>query len=635
MLYEESREVNQIFIKVIKKEALMILENEENILGINKATDLVKKVLELSSSYLEKEEKIIVTFNRIYKKIAETYIQLDDLASAHSYNDKIEKKEYKTEIHNKIAKLEAEKSAIRLKKVEDSLKGAQLKEKYSIINNLGREAQLDKENEYKERKALRRAYFEEAINLIKNKDYEKAVEIYKKLLLQFNKIKKYRLASLCLAIASLLLIKKNRFEDIKIYLNEIKKELSSLRKLFVETYPVTLVEYIINVKEYQDESKLMEALSYFENLPLFEEELQVLYEILGKEYKDELESEKTIETIAEIENIKSEIKKIADSIQKEKGDIDKRKLMKDQYWRLGLANISNKKLINASLIYLDTIKKLEEKKFFKEAAISLIIGSIILINEKNVEIAEETFEEYLKKSETDLRSLPEIQIIKYLFSAIKTDELIVKNLVINSLIEKLVLFDPEITFLKSILGEEMSKTEKEKEELSRKEIAKFSALRIEMDQIFGKIQSKMGDIRQEKEEFLKKRKAMKKRYYKNILDLLNSQKYKEAGLKYLRLAETLSERKDLNTGSFLILLHGLSLLKAGESLKIIKTNVDNFLKVLGVNKEVVKDTFYIMLILFLIDVNTYKLEIFLSKIRRMLEILPLFEEEKELIEIED
>ncbi len=635
MLYDESREINQIFIKVIKQEALNILENEENISGINKATDLVKKVLEISSSYLEKEEKIIVTFNRIYKKIAEIYIEIDDLASAHSYNDKIEKKEYKTEIHNKIANLEAEKSAIRLKKVKESRKGELLKEKLSIIKNLGREARSDKENELKERKALRRAYFEEALSLIKNKEYEKAIEIYKKLLLQLNKIKKYKLASECLAIASLLLIKEKRFKDIKVYLNETKKELSSLRKLFVETYPVTLVEYIIDVKEYQDESKFIEALSYFENLPLFEEELKVLYDVLGKDYKGGLKPEKTIETIAEIENIKREIKKIADSIQKEKGDIAKRKLMKNQYWKLGLEDISNKKLINASLSYLDTITKLEEKNFFKQAAISLILGSIILINEKNVEIAEETFENYLKKSETDLRSLPEIQIMKHLFSAIKNDKLFLKNLVIDTLIEKLVLFDPEIILLKSILGEEVLEEEKEKEQLSRKEIAEFSTLQIEMDQIFGKIQSKMGDIRQEKDEFFKKRKAMKKRYYKNMLDLLNSQKFKEAGLQYLGLAETLSKRKDLKTSSLLILLYGLSLLKAGESFKQIKQNIDNFLNTLGVNKELVKDTFYIMLILFLIDVYSYKLEIYLSKIRGMLEILPLFEEEKELIEIVD
>ncbi|MFX1312363.1 MAG: hypothetical protein ACFFHD_07095, partial [Promethearchaeota archaeon] len=491
MLYDESREINRTFIKVIKQEALNILETEKNISGINKATDLVKQVLDISRSYLEKEEKIIVTFNRIYKKIAEIYIQLDDLASAHSYNDKIEKREYKTEIHNKIAELEEKKSTIRLKKVEESLKGAQLKEKHSIIKNLGREAQFDKVNEFKERKAFRKAYFEEAIQQIKNNDYENAVESYKELFKQFNRIERYKLASLCLAITSLLLIKQGKIKDIKIYLNEIKKEVSSLRKLFVETYPITLIEYIINVKEYQDESKFIEALSYFEYLPLFEEELEVLYKIIGKEYKGKLESEKTIKAIAEIENTNSEIKKDADSILKEK------------------------------------------------------------------------------------------------------------------------------------------------EELSRKEIAELSKLQIEMDQIFGKIQSKMVDIRREKEEFLKKRKAMKKRYYKSILDLLNSQKYKDAGLEYLELAETLSKRKDLNSSSLLLLLHGLSLFKAGESLKIIKSNIDNFLNTLGINKEFFKDTFYNMLILFLIEVKANRMEIFFSKIHEILEILPLFEEEKELIEIED
>ncbi|MFX1574672.1 MAG: hypothetical protein ACFFB0_18200 [Promethearchaeota archaeon] len=635
MFYDESREISQLFIKVIKQEALRILEEEEDISGINKATELVKNVLEISSSYLEKEQKIKVSFNKIYKKIAEIYIEMGDLPNAQSYNDRITNKEYKTEIHEKIAILEEKERAARLKKVEESRKGETLKEELSIIENRGREALLDKNNELKERKALKKAYFEGALLLIKNEDYEKAIEIYKKLVIQFNRTKKYKLASVCLAIASLLLIKENRFIDIKKFLNDTKKELSSLGRLFVDTYPVTLIEYISDVKEYQDESKFKESLHYFENLPLFEEELIVLYDLLGKEYKAELKPEKTIETIAEIENIKREIKKIADSIEKEKEDVARRKLMKNQYWKLALENISKNKLTNVSLSYLDTITKLVDKKFLKQAAISLIMGSLILINEKNVEVAEETFEKHLKKSGTDFRSLQEIQIMKFLFSAIKKDDLVIKNLIIDSLIEKLVLFDPEIKILKSILSEEAHKEEIEKEELSRKQIVKLSTLRIEMDQIFGKIQSKMGDIRQEKDDIFNKRNVMKNRYYRNILDLLNSKTYKEAGLEYLRLAETLAKRKDLSTGSLLILLHGLSLLKAGVSLKIVKSNTDNFLNSLGIKKELVKDTFYIMLILFLFDVKTYKLEIYLSKIREMLEILPLFEEEKRLIEIED
>ncbi len=487
MLYDESKDISKVFIKAIKQEALRILESEEDLSGIKKAKDLVKKVSKISSSYLEQEEKVKITFNKIYKNIAEIYIDLDDLPSAHAYNDKIEKKEYKTEIHKKIAKLEAEKSALASRRAEESFRGEILKEKLSIIKNKGSEARLDRDNELKERRALKRAYFNDALSLIKSQEYEKAVEIYKKNIKKLNKIKKYKLASVCLAIASLLFIIKHRFEDAEKLLDEIKKELTVLGKLFSETFPVALIEYIIGLKKIQDESKLKEALSYFEYLPLFEEELETLYNYLGKEYIREKIPEKTIKPIAEIEKIKS----------------------------------------------------------------------------------------------------------------IETPE------------------------------------EEVKETLSRKEIGELSKLRIEMDQQIGKIQSKMGDIRREKDEFLNKRKAMRKRYYNNILDLVKSKKFKEAGSKYLELAQTTSKRKDLRTSSLLILLHGLSLLKAGESFKLIKNNINSFLNSLGVNKKLVKDTFYVMVILFLIDVKSYSLDKFLSKIKEMLEILPLFDEEKVLIETEE
>jgi len=44
MLYEESRKISRLFIKVIKNEALRLVETEENEVGIDKATHLIKKV---------------------------------------------------------------------------------------------------------------------------------------------------------------------------------------------------------------------------------------------------------------------------------------------------------------------------------------------------------------------------------------------------------------------------------------------------------------------------------------------------------------------------------------------------------------------------------------------------------------
>ena len=635
MLYDQSKEISLLFIKVIKNEALRILESEEDLSAVNKAELLVKKVLNIASAYLEKEEEIKITFNKIYKKIAEIYIVLDNLHLAHVYNDKIEKNTYKIEIHKKIEMLEAKKSEIRSKKAIETRKGEELKEKDSIIEKRAHEARLDKENDMKERKGLRRRYFNDGLMHIKNQQYDKAFEIYKETINRFNIRNKYRLAGVSLAIVSLILMKQNKFEDVKKLLDETKKNLSSLGKLFSEAFAVALIEYVIDLKSFQDEIKFKKSLGFFKDLPLFEEELILLSDLIGEEYQEEVKREKTVETLAKQKEDERNIKTIAKSIQKEKHHIKQREAIKNQYWRHILDDISSGKLIDASTAYYDTIPKLIKEGYNKPAAVSLILGTSILINEKNVKIAQETFYKSLEENKSDLETLPEIQVMKYLFLVIKNDQKTVVKLIINSLIEKLVLFESEIELLRTILGEEISAEKEIKEMLSRKEYGKLSQLRVEFDQRYGKIESKKGDARRDKDIIFKKRKPMRKRYYSAILELLKSQRYKEAATKYLELAYNLSKRKDFETSSLMVLLNGLALLNVGESLGKIKNNATNFLDSLGINKKLVKETFYIMLILFLVDVKLYNFDKFLPKIREMLEILPLFEEEKKLIEIEE
>jgi hypothetical protein len=630
-LYDESKEISLIFIKNIKKEALKILLNEENTMGIKRANDLVKKAKDKPFAYLNKEERVKINFDKIYKKISEIYIELDDLPSANTFNESIENKAINTEIHKKIAKLEALKSEKRTKKAKESREGEVLKESFSIIENKAREAQLDRSNELKERKALKRAFFQEAIDHLTRKEFEKSIIFYKNSITKLINIKKYNLAGVSLAIVSLLLIKENRFEEIKKLLEKIKEELAGLGKLFSNTFPVTLIEYIIQLKKFQDENKVNEGLSFLESLPLFEEELKILYEYLGKEYKKEKKRELIEKTILHKEETKIEIKKIAASIKKEKQDISKRKLMKNQYWKFALEEIEKNEMIRASNSYFDVVPKLVEKRLFKAVAISLILGAVILLNEKKEKSAKETFEKYFKANNQDLNNLPEIKIMEYLFSAIENKDLELKSFIIESLLEKLILFDAESKVLKNLIGEKVPE-EDTTDMLSREERGELSKTLVEIDQNFGKIQAKMGDIRREKNEFYNKRKAMKKRYYNEILNMLEKQKFKEAASKYYDLAITLTKRKDLRTGSLLILLHGLCLLKEEESYSLVKNNIGKFLNSLGIKKKLVKDTFYIILILFIIDVKVYTLDKYMPKIKGMLEVLPLFEEEKQFID---
>jgi len=461
-LWDESKEISLVFIQNIKKEALKILLNEENTMGIKRTNELVKEAINISA-YLDKEERVKINFDKIYKKISEIYIELDDLPSANTFNERIENKPINTEIHKKIAKLEALKSEKRTKKAKESREEDVLKELRSIIKNKAREAKLDRENEFRERKGYKRAYFQGALNHLTNQEFEESIILYQTSITKLNRIKKYNLAGVSLAVVSLLLIKENRFEEIREILEKIKEELTGLGKWFSKTFPVTLLEYIIQVRKFQNEDKLNKAISFIDNLPLFEEELKLLKEVLG-------------ETVPE----------------------------------------------------------------------------------------EET-----------------------------------------------------------------------EEKLSRKEKGALDKIQVEMKQRLGKIQSMMGDVKHEKNDFFIKRNAMRRLYYSEILNMLEEPpKFNDAASRYYDLAIKLVKRKDLRTSSLLILLHGLCLLKEEESYITIKKNIDKFLNSLGVNRNLVKDTFYIMVILFIINVKIYSLDKFIPKIKGMLEILPLFEEEEQLIDIQ-
>jgi len=633
MLYEQSRIISREFIKVIKNEALKTVSIEENESGIDKATKLIKRANTIFSSYLDKE-KDKITFNKIYKKIAEVYISLEDYSSAQTFIDKIEKPEYKSELHNKLEKLEAYKSALESKKAEESIKGEIMKEKLSIIRKKAQDALHDRKNELKQRKGLRRAYFVDALNFLKKQEYQKAIESYTESIIRLERIKKFNLAGVAFATACLLYLKDNKINDMINFFERIKKELSRSGILFTETFPVILIDYIINMEKLQDEPKLKEALSFMENLPLFDEEIKVLYEFLGKELMVEEIPEFEI-GIGEIAKIRSDINKLAKKIEIEKQELAKRKIMRREYWNNAIEELTNNNLEVAASLYLDSYDKLMDKKFFKHAAVGLIIGSMILVKTKDFFNAKSIYENNLNKFrnfKSDLEILPEIQFMQYIFLAYENNIQELIESTIDILSKQLMLFEPEVKFLKTLGGKEAAQKTDE-EILTRRERADLSKLVLELDQTIGTLQQMMGDVRSENKDIINKRKAMKRRYYDEVLTLLKNENFLEASKKYLELAGNFIKRKDYHTGALLVLLYGLSLLKSNDSINNINNKIHTYLDSLGMNKKLIEETYYLTLLLLILNILVENLEDYKIKFKPFLKILPLFEEEAVLTEI--
>ncbi len=481
-LFDQSKEIAELSVEYIKSEALRVVKENEEKKTINLTLNLIAKANDLSHAYLDNRK---INFDEIYERIVKYFIKLEVFSSAHSNNDKILDKSKKIKLNEDIQKKQSELSANDAQKVIAAYdETILLKERESDIRNRAREAQQDKKPLFRQRNALRRSLFDKGLKFLKNRDYVSALKEYNTHI-PFLIKKRFNLVGISLAVSLLILDKLKRVEELEESLKNIKNELGSLEKSFSETYPVKILEYILNIAKLGDLFKFKEALQYVEHLALFDEELDLLYELLDKS------------------------KKTTDIEDTEQSIVDR------------------------------------EKHFVP------------------------------KEQERETKDI----------------------------------------------------------QLSREELAKQKQFSIQLDQMFGIIQKKMPDIRREKQEHLKKRTFMKNRIYVDVITLLKENSFKDAGKEYLKLAFILSKRKNFESSSLMVFLQGLTLLIAKEPLKEIRINIKSYLSSLGFNKKLLEDTYPIRCIEFLLNVISNNVEKYLPAIKEILDILPLFEEEKVLIDI--
>ncbi|MHA1104762.1 MAG: hypothetical protein ACTSPN_03475 [Promethearchaeota archaeon] len=626
MLYEQAKEIGKLFINFIKMEAHRIVSTQEDHKGIQKALLLVKKAENISSSYLEEEK---INFDEISEKIVQFYIKSGDFSSAHARNDTITKKMLQSELNKQIEKAESSVRAVDLKKIEETYKDKELKEKVSIIKNMARDALQTRESELKHRIGRKRIY-KNALEKLSKEEWNSSIQSYIVSIERLINIKEYNFAGLSLVIATILLLNQDKIQESQQLLVNTKKKLAN-----IEVFPIALAEYIFDVKKYQEADNFEKSIQFASSLPLFDEEILAIKTIYPNlEFEMVSDVQKMTENV---EEIKETFRSHANAIKKETQDEAKRKLMKNQYWRLALEDLTNQKFTNASLIYFDAIPKLAEKKFMKFAALSLILGTFINLKIKDPLAAKKKFQGTLKKLmkyQEKVQELPEIKLMPLIFQAFekKSSELI--PFMLNLLKYRLILFEPERVLLESFLPEEFV-DQTRIESLSRRELGKQNILSISLAQMFASLKQKVSDIRNDKKTMLKKRKAQKRIYYNPVLSDLKAKNFKSAGEKYLDLSITFSNKKEFDTASLMILLYGLALMKAGESLIDIQKNMNSFLKSLRLNRKLVEDIFYIKCLQFIIQVKLNNMEKkYLPQIKKMLEYLPLFEEELILIEFD-
>lgn len=628
MLYEQAAIISEQFIELIQTTMLSNIKEQPDQQGITKIRNLLKKIEIISAKYLDDK---IFDLDEIYKEIIEVALNNDDFSIAHEFCDKIFNKMLKSELNKRIDKKESEKSLLELKQLEKDREKEEVKDRIIIIRRKAQEALQDKADQIRQRNALKRIYFNEALENLQTNDLDNAIINYKNTVQKFIDNERYNIAGISLLMIILIYLSQENINAVKRLLEKTKQDLSVLGKLISELFPFSLSEYLYDVKRNLEEEDYLKALNFTKNVALFEEEINFLMKIYGDIFPSE-DKHAPVEKI-NFNVLREDMNTLAERIQMNKQERSKRKLMKNEYWKLSLDDLASNRYTMAVDGYFQAITKLAMKKFTKQAVISLIIGSLTQLKIKSISEVKTNFLKYLGKLmnfEKEVQKIPEIKFMNLLFTCFEHNQSDLITYGVNTLKERLYFFDPEIDLLRSFSSEEFE-SNIEPESLSRKQLGELKTRDVRLEQEFASLQKKTSDLRTDQLRLLNKRNAMRRRYYQDTLSLLRSKNFKSIAINYLELAKWSSEKGDYVSSSLHLLLYGLASIKFKDEIANIQENVNQFLNSLGLNKRLVEDTFPVKFILFLIDLKLNHIQKYDSKLSEMLELLPLFEEEQILI----
>ncbi|MHA1871662.1 MAG: hypothetical protein ACTSU2_10125 [Promethearchaeota archaeon] len=678
LLYDESRELIRLKIKFIISR-VSYLTFATNDLRYEK--EILENLKEAEILYNSLSEKEPLDVDKILAEIVNRYIQNNLLNKAHQLNEKIRNPQIFSELHKKILELEEEKSKIKIEGVKKEIDGKIKAEELSLLKNMARDQLLSKRELLEKRSALKRIYYQKILNKLHNNDYEEAIKLYKNVTLSLIKRKKLDSAGIGPAMITIILFKLNNIDRIEQIISEINNEIKSSKDIFHQVFSMRVVDYIIEMVNFNEKAKAIEALQLFEALPLFEEEKSLLYSVINKKPRISLDHnvgqvhEKTIRQSQnfKIDNTthdhitksinssqsntnkiinqstfisKNSLKESAETINYEIIDkligklkirenlATKRKMMRRKYWQNALSLIKQQNYIDASREYLSQIDQLTNNNHLEQIPLAVLMAILSAIKAGNNEFAKSTLEKVISNLNDPselLKKYPEYILLQDLFQAIKKDDSKLKDIILHGFLS-LPLFDIEKDLINSLISNQNldMDTLYNKQTPAKKNISETN---IMLEQQLSYLKQSLTDFKLNSKEILEKRKAMRRIYYNNILRTLEEKNYEKAANLYKNVALRISQRNDYNTSAILILLGGLSLSKLTNNPDDLKNYLDDFLNNLGFTQNIVKETFALKLFKLLIDsIKLNQIGIF-RQCKNLLNLLPLFDEEKVLIDL--
>ena len=136
------------------------------------------------------------------------------------------------------------------------------------------------------------------------------------------------------------------------------------------------------------------------------------------------------------------------------------------------------------------------------------------------------------------------------------------------------------------------------------------------------------------EDSFRTRTALKRMVYRKVLEMVANKEWENASKEYFELAiKQIAKRGDYTTASILILLGTLCLFKLSSPNSTIEAYLNNYMGKIGHANTIIEATYAVKLLKLLIDAKSIANSAIFNEAWNLLQIIPVFDEEKILFEI--
>ncbi len=651
LLYDETKTVERLHVKFKTGRAKKLLDTSSgleesfNVLDLLKQAEMVYQRLsekepldydevleEVTSRYIHKIEEKIKEKRVLKEKVKDQKLEdtllkeiRQDLSAANRINEKIKNSRSRAKFHKQIADIEGEISKDReVEKIEVE-KIHIMVEKLSRLKQIAKEELSRQQDTLKFRQGVKRVHYQDFLILLSNKEFEKALQQYEGRVNSLFSQRKMDLAEIDLAVITMILFKIKQ-----------KEKLIPIRKKFRKSNALVsqVIDFIITLIDYPDQSIHLQAIKLFENLALFPEEKALLHQLVKLTSVSDRAGADTTDSDPVEEGRLNEvvINKNIGKMKAKEYNLPKRKMMKSKYWGEAIDNIKSQNYSDASREYFRKIELLVKNNHQDYFPVSLVMGIICLMKVSKSQEAKRHLDKIIMEinlPQDYIQNLPEKILCEFLLRAHQLQDEEKSDLILESFIRHLPLLPVENGLILNIISPS-KRTEIQKDQFTDIQVKRESS--VLQDQQISMLRKMATAEKERLEESFNKRKALRRIAYRKVLEIVANKEFENASKEYFNTAIKKTSKRDYDTASVLILLGSLCLLKTSAQITAIQSYLNEFMGKIGYSEKVVSETFAVKILKLLIDARTIGNAAMIDSAWNLLQIIPVFDEEKILFE---